>query len=124
MIRLLARITPYVAIALIAVIPKTALANDSFSKKYYDELNQLGLRDQGFAYAVQWAGRGSPDAEILVANSLIEGTGTSPNPMAAIAFACGDRTMSDYEIEKVVIKASIRLIGSGSPEADCSMFSD
>jgi len=101
-----------------------ALADSSFRPDFYDELNELGLSDQGFAYAVRWAGRGSPDAEILVANSLIEGTGTAPNPMAAIAFACGDRTMSDYEIEKVVIKANIRLIGSGSPEADCSTFSD
>lgn len=108
----------------IIVGPSAAWADGSFSTSFYDELNQLGLSDQAFAYAIHWAGRGSPEAEVLVANSLIEGTGTAPNPMAAIAFACGNRSMSDYEIEKVVIKANIRLIGSGAPEADCSKFSD
>ena len=115
----------FIALAFVALgYPSESWSEGGFSQSFYAELNQLGLSDQGFAYAVQWAGRGSPNAEILVANSLIEGTGTAPNPMAAIAFACGDRKMSDYEIEKVVIKANIRLIGSGSPEADCSTFSD
>lgn len=99
-------------------------AESSFSRTFYTELNQLGLSDQGFAYAVQWAAQGNEIAEVLVANSLIEGTGTAPNPMAAIAFACGDRSMSDYEIEKVVIKANIRLIGSGTPKTDCATFTE
>jgi hypothetical protein len=101
-----------------------ALAESSFSPSFYDELTQLGLSDQAFAYAMQWAGRGSPDAEVLFAHSLIEGTGTAPNPMAAIAFVCGDRSMTAFEIEKVIIKANIRLIGSGTPETDCATFSD
>lgn len=100
------------------------VAESSFRRTFYTELNQLGLSDQGFAYAIHWAGRGSPDAEVLVANSLIEGTGTAPNPMAAIAFVCGGRSMTAFEIEKVIIKANIRLIGSGTPETDCATFSD
>ena len=80
-----------------------------FSQKFMNELQAMGLEHEAFLYALRWAANYDADAEIVVANALIDGAGVDANPLAAIQFVCGDRAMSAYARRKLVIKANMRM---------------
>jgi hypothetical protein len=83
------------------------------------ELQEMGLEHEAFLYALRWAANYDPKAEIVVANSLIDGTGVDANPLAAIQFVCGDRAMTAYARRKLVIKANMRMVGNVAGAVRC-----
>lgn len=90
-----------------------------FSPKFMGELQAMGLEHEAFLYALRWAANYDPEAEIVVANALIDGAGVDSNPLAAIQFVCGDRAMSAYDRRKLVIKANMRMAGDAVGAARC-----
>lgn len=90
-----------------------------FSQNFMNELQAMGLEHEAFLYALRWAANYDPDAEIVVANALIDGTGVDANPLVAIQFVCGDRAMSAYARRKLVIKANMRMADEGQEIARC-----
>lgn len=97
------------ALVLAALFAAPAKAHEiDFSQKFMNELQAIGLEHEAFLYALRWAANYDADAEIVVANALIDGAGVDANPLAAIQFVCGDRAMSAYERRKLVIRANLR----------------
>ena len=98
------------ALLVAAIFAAPAKAQEiDFSQKFMNELQAMGLEHEAFLYALRWAANYDADAEIVVANALIDGAGVDANPLAAIQFVCGDRAMSAYERRKLIIKANLRL---------------
>ena len=95
-----------------------------FNRGFMSELQAMGLEHEAFLYALRWAANYDADAEIVVANALIDGAGVDTNPMAAIQFVCGDRAMSAYDRRKLVIKANMRLVGNTAGAAKCKSNQD
>lgn len=108
------------ALVLAALFAAPANAQEiDFSPKFMNELQEMGLEHEAFLYALRWAANYDPDAEIIVANALIDGAGVDANPFAAIQFVCGDRAMSAYDRRKLVIKANLRMAGDTGGFAQC-----
>ena len=98
------------ALLMAALFAAPAKAQEiDFSQEFMNELQVMGLEHEAFLYALRWAANYDADAEIVVANALIDGAGVDANPLAAIQFVCGDRAMSAYERRKLIIKANLRL---------------
>lgn len=108
-------------VALIALAPSLASAQQKYNADFVTELHSLGLHEAAFDYALIWVGNGDPEAEFEIASLILEGIGTTADPIAAIHFACGDRQMSNYEVDKIVIKANLRLIGTSEKVHRCSV---
>ena len=81
----------------------------SFDPDFMKELQALGLEQEAFAYALNWAAQHDEVAEVFVSNALIDGKGVKANPVTAIQFVCGERAMSAYQKRKIIIKANLRL---------------
>ena len=106
-------------VATLVAAPAKAQEID-FSPMFMGELQAMGLEHEAFLYALRWAANYDPDAEIVVANALIDGTGVDANPLAAIQFVCGDRAMSAYARRKLVIKANMRMVGAETGAVRCN----
>ena len=96
-------------VAVLFAAPAKAQEID-FSLKFMNELQAMGLEHEAFLYALRWAANYDAEAEIVVANALIDGAGVDANPLAAIQFVCGDRAMSPYDRRKLIIKANMRMV--------------
>ena len=108
------------ALLVAALLAAPAKAQEiDFSQKFMNELRGMGLEHEAFLYALRWAANYDAEAEIIVANALIEGAGVDANPLAAIQFVCGDRAMSAYDRRKLVIKANMRMADEGQKIARC-----
>jgi hypothetical protein len=111
---------PILMAAVLAALAAPALAEPSYSPDFYDQLSSLGLQREGFLYALRWAGDADPEAELTVAHALLDGIGVAANPMAAISFACRSLNMDDFELQKILIKANLRLIGELEGQVRCA----
>lgn len=97
------------AVLFAALMAAPAKAQEiDFSQKFMTELQAMGLEHEAFLYVLRCAANYEAEAEIIVANALIDGTGVDANPLAAIKFVCGDRAMSAYDRRKLVIRANLR----------------
>lgn len=108
------------ALLMVALFAAPAKAEEiDFSQKFMSELQAMGLEQEAFLYALRWAANYDAEAEIVVANALIDGAGVDANPLAAIQFVCGDRAMSAFARRKLVIKANMRMADEGQKIARC-----
>lgn len=108
------------AFLVVALFAAPAKAQEiDFNQRFMSELQAMGLEHEAFLYALRWAADYDADAEIVVANALIDGVGVDANPLAAIQFVCGDRAMSAYDRRKLVIKANMRMAGESERAARC-----
>lgn len=105
--------------AALAAVTTSVSAETSFKPEFYQELQNIGLEQEAFLYALRWAADADPHAEYLVANSLLDGVGIDPDPVAAINFVCGPRSIDEIEVRKLLIRANLRLIGSGLAKMTC-----
>lgn len=97
------------ALLVVALLATPVKAQEiDFDKGFMGELQAMGLKHEAFLYALRWAANYDAEAEILVANALIDGAGVDANPLAAIQFVCGNRAMSAYDKRKLVIRANLR----------------
>ena len=90
-----------------------------FNRGFMSELQAMGLEHEAVLYALRWAANYDPDAEIVVVNALIDGAGVDAKPLAAIQFVCGDRAMSANERHKLIIKATLGLVGNTAGATRC-----
>ena len=79
----------------------------------------MGRGREAFQYVLTWAGSGDADAELEVIYSLLDDKGIEPDPLAAMAFACGPRQVNQFNIEKVLITENLRLSGNGTAVFRC-----
>jgi hypothetical protein len=91
----------------------------AYNADFVHELRLLGRGHEAFQYALTWAGSGDADAELEVIYSLLDGKGVEPDPLAAMAFACGPRQVNQFNIEKVLIVGNLRLSGTGIAVVRC-----
>lgn len=110
-----------IAVAL-ALSASSAHAEATYNADFVEELRSLGRAQEAFQYALTWAGSGDPDAEIEVVYSLLEGRGVDSDPIAAMAFACGPRTMDQFYVQKALVAGNLRLAGSGVEIVRCASF--
>lgn len=104
-------------VCVVFAVPVQAEVN--YNSSFYGELLGLGLEREAFLYALQWAALSNPEAEHAVAYAFLEGTGVDANPAAAIAFACGPRSIDALELHKLLIRANLRLVGTGLSKITC-----
>ena len=105
--------------AALAAAPTTGSAAPSFKPEFYQELQNIGLEQEAFLYALRWAADADPYAEYVVAYALLDGVGIDPDPVAAINFVCGPRSIDEIEVHKLMIRANLRLVGSGLEKMKC-----
>ena len=105
--------------AALAAAPTTVGAEPSFKPEFHQELQNIGLEKEAFLYALRWAADADPNAEYVVAYALLDGVGIDPDPVAAINFVCGPRSIDEFEVRKLLIRANLRLIGSGLAKMTC-----
>ena len=108
----------FFAVAL-AAAPTTVGAEPSFRAEFHQELQNIGLEQEAFLYALQWAADADPHAEYVVAYALLDGVGIESDPVAAIKFVCGPRSITEIEVQKLLIRANLRLVGSGLEKMKC-----
>ena len=89
-------------------------AEAAYNADFVHELSSLGRGHEAFQYAFTWAGSGDADAELEVIYSLLDGKGVEPDPLAAMAVACGPRQVDQFNIEKVLIVGNLGLSGTGT----------
>lgn len=94
-------------------------AEQTYSPAFYREMQKLGLEREAFLYALQWAANEDPQAEISVANALLDGLGVDPDPVAAITFVCGSRSIDETEVRKLLIRVNLRVIGTYAERLTC-----
>ena len=94
---------------IVAIGSTSAIAEERYNTNFTTELKSLGLEREAFLYALNWAGTGDPKAEHDVAKSLINGQGVEANPKAAIALACRSRMISEYDRNRLLMNANLRL---------------
>jgi len=105
--------------AALAAAPTTVSAEPSFRAEFHQELQNIGLEKEAFLYALRWAADADPHAEYVVAYALLDGVGVESDPVAAINFVCGPRSIDEFEVRKLLISANLRLIGSGLAKMTC-----
>lgn len=112
-----------VIVAAVALGASQSYAEEAYNADFVAELRGLDLGQEAFQYALTWAGTGEPKAEIEVIYSLIEGRGIKADPLAAMQFACGPRTMDDFFVQKALIVGNLRLSGTGAEVVRCPNIS-
>jgi ribosome maturation factor RimP len=86
---------------------------------FHLELKSVGLEREAFLYAFDWAGAAGAKAEIDMVQSIIDGQGVEANPEAAIALACGSRSMSKNIRNQLVTIANLRLASRNFEPIKC-----
>ena len=108
------------SLAIVLVLNATqGHAEAAYNADFVHELRSLGRGHEAFQYALTWAGSGDADAELEVIYSLLDGKGVEPDPLAAMAFACGPRQVDQFNIEKVLIVGNLRLSGTSTAVVRC-----
>ena len=111
---------PILMAAAFAALAIPAVSEPSYNAAFYSELIALDLEREAFLYALRWAGDANSEAELTVAQALLDGIGVEENPMAAIAFVCRSRTLDEWHRSKLVVQANFRLIGEVDGPVKCS----
>ena len=105
---------------IIAAIGTTgACAEARYDTNFHLELKSVGLEREAFLYALNWAGAADPKAEFDMVQSIIDGQGVEANPEAAIALACGSRSMSKNARNQLVTIANLRLASRNFEPIKC-----
>ena len=105
---------------IIAAIGTTdAFAEARYDTNFHLELKSVGLEREAFLYALNWAGAAYAKAEIDMMQSIIDGQGVEANPEAAIALACGSRSMSKNARNQLVTIANLRLASRNFEPIKC-----
>ena len=94
-------------------------AEARYDTKVHPELNWVGLQREAFLYALNWASAADAKAEIDMMQSIIDGQGVEANPEAAIALACGSRSMSKNARNQLVTIANLRLASRNFEPIKC-----
>lgn len=113
---------PILMAAAFAVVAVPAASEPSYNATFYSELIAIGLEREAFLYALRWAGDANSEAELEVAQALLNGIGVEENPIAAIAIVCRSRTLDEWDRSRLVVQANMRLIGEVDGPVKCAQL--